>query len=552
MAKTKTRYVFVTGGVISSLGKGITSASLGLLLQSKGYRVINVKCEMYINVDAGTIRPTEHGEVFVTDDGIETDQDVGNYERFLNKDHSSAQFLTYGQIYQEVIRRERNFEYAGEDVEVVPHVPQEIIRRLKAAGEKANAEIVLVELGGTVGEYQGVLFIEASRMMEQELGRDHVVHVHVSYLPVPKTVGEMKTKPVQYSVRTLNSYGIQPHFVVGRAETMLDEKRVQKLVQFCGVDEKHVISNPDASSIYEVPAILDKQGFAETMLKDMGLKVKKKNGLTRWEKYVDKLSAVKETVDVAVVGKYFKTGDYALEDSYVSVIEAIKHGAAANDVGVNIHWLNSEKFEEDETKLEELNAYDGVIVPGGYGERGMEGKILTAKYCRMNDIPYFGLCLGLQMAVIEFARNMCGLKKAHTVEAVPNAKEPVIEPMEEQKELLSKGEYGGTNRLGAFDCKIKRGTLAHKAYGATKVSERHRHRYEVSNKYREVLEDKGLTLSGINPQLDLVEIIEIEDHPWYLATQFHPEFKSRPLAPHPLFKSFIEACKVEKDSKAAE
>lgn len=550
MPKNKnTRYVFVTGGVISSLGKGITSASLGLLLKSKGYSVINVKCEMYINVDAGTIRPTEHGEVFVTDDGIETDQDVGTYERYLNIDHSSAQFLTYGQIYQEVIRRERAFEYEGEDVEVVPHVPEEIIRRIEEAGNKAGADIVLVEFGGTVGEYQGVLFIEAARMMEQRLGRDHVIHVHVSYLPLPKTVGEMKTKPVQYSVRTLNSYGIQPHFVVGRAEAEMDEKRVKKLVQFCGVDEKHVISNPDADSIYEVPLILDRQKFAETMLKDMKLPVKKKNGLTRWTNYVKKLKEVTETVDIAVVGKYFKTGDYALEDSYVSVIEAIKHGAAANNVKANIHWLNSEKYEKDETKLDELNNYDGVIVPGGYGERGMEGKIATARFARTNDLPYFGLCLGLQMAVIEYARNMCGLRNAHTIEAAPKVKHAVVEPMEEQKKLLSEGKFGGTNRLGAFDCKIKKGTLAHEAYGTTKVSERHRHRYEVSNKYRDVLEEKGLTLSGINPQLDLVEIIEIEDHPWYLATQFHPEFKSRPLAPHPLFKSFVAACKKRKKDK---
>lgn len=546
MSKTKTRYVFVTGGVISSLGKGITSASLGLLLQGKGYRVINVKCEMYINVDAGTIRPTEHGEVFVTDDGIETDQDVGNYERFLNKDHSSDQFLTYGQVYQEVIRKERNFEYEGEDVEVVPHVPEEIIRRIKNAGEAADAEIVIVEFGGTVGEYQGVLFIEASRMMERELGRDHVIHVHVSYLPIPKTVGEMKTKPVQYSVRTLNSYGIQPHFVVGRSETVMDEKRIEKLVQFCGVDEAHIISNPDANSIYEVPLILDGQDFAETMLKDMGLGVKKDKGITDWKKYVDALSSVEEEVDIAIVGKYFKSGDFALEDSYVSVIEAIKHGSAANNVKVNVHWINSSKFEEDDSLLSDLSKYDGVIVPGGYGVRGMEGKILAAKYCRENDVPYFGLCLGLQMAVIEFARNMCGLADAHTIEAVPDAKHAVVEPMEEQKKLISEGKFGGTNRLGAFDCSIKKGTKAFQAYGAEVVSERHRHRYEVSNRYRDILEEKGLTLSGVNSQLDLVEIVEIKDHSWYLATQFHPEFKSRPLSPHPLFVSFIAACKKNK------
>lgn len=542
MRDKKTRYVFVTGGVISSLGKGITSASLGMLLQSKGYKVINVKCEMYINVDAGTIRPTEHGEVFVTDDGIETDQDVGNYERFLHVDHSSAQFLTYGQIYQEVIRKERNFEYNGEDVEVVPHVPEEIIRRIKAAGEKADAEIVIVEFGGTVGEYQGVLFIEAARMMEQKLGRERVIHVHVSYLPLPPTVGEMKTKPVQYSVRTLNSYGIQPHFVVGRAVEEMDEKRKRKIEQFCGVGFDHVISNPDAGSIYHVPMVLEEQNFADLVLKDMKLRTRKvSSGLRKWKKLISEIESSKKEVNIALVGKYFKTGDYSLEDSYVSVIEAIKHAAWRHGIKPNLHWLNSEEFEKNPQSIKKLAQMDGVIVPGGYGKRGMEGKIKAIKYLREKKIPFFGLCLGLQMAVIEFSRDMCGLEGAHTVEALKKPTHPVIEPMDEQKELLKNKQYGGTNRLGAYDCKIEKGSLAHKAYKKTLVSERHRHRYEVNNKYRDVLEKNGLVLSGVNPQLDLVEIVEDPSHPWFLATQFHPEFKSRPLDPHPLFVSFMDA-----------
>lgn len=549
MKDKKTRYVFVTGGVISSLGKGITSASLGMLLQSKGYNVINVKCEMYINVDAGTIRPTEHGEVFVTDDGIETDQDVGNYERFLHVDHSSAQFLTYGQIYQEVIKRERNFEYNGEDVEVVPHVPQEIIRRIKEAGQKADADIVIVEFGGTVGEYQGVLFIEASRMMEQALGREHVIHVHVSYLPLPPTVGEMKTKPVQYSVRTLNSYGIQPHFVVGRAREMMDDKRKKKIEQFCGVDLEHVISNPDAASIYHVPLILEDQEFPQKILKDMGLKPKRNSkGLKKWKNLVSQIENATEEVHIALVGKYFKTGDYSLEDSYVSVIEAIKHAAWKNNVKPVLHWLDSEEFEKPQA-VKKLSEMDGVIVPGGYGKRGMEGKIKAIKYLRENDIPFFGLCLGLQMAVIEFSRDMCGLEGAHSVEAVESPQDPVIVPMDAQKELIEEGKMGGTNRLGAYECSIEKGSLAHEAYGKKTVYERHRHRYEVNNAYRDVLEKHGLRLSGINPQLDLVEIIEDPSHTWFLATQFHPEFKSRPLDPHPLFVSFMGAAKKQSRKK---
>lgn len=539
------KYIFVTGGVISSLGKGTTSASLGRLIQARGFRVVNVKCEMYVNVDAGTIRPTEHGEVFVTDDGIETDQDIGTYERFLNTDLSSADFLTTGQIYQEVIQRERNFEYEGEDVEVVPHVPEEIIRRLKKAAKESRAEFVIVEFGGTVGEYQGVLFLEAARMMTLAQP-DDVAHVHVSYLPIPKTVGEMKTKPVQYSVRTLNSHGIQPDFIVGRAERPLDQKRKEKLQIFCAVPVERIMSNPDAKSIYEVPLILEKQHFADQMLSFFNLKLKKKPDLKNWKKLVKTIQEVEKEVKIGVVGKYFATGEFQLEDSYVSVIEAIKHAAWAHHLKPVVSWYNAEEYEKNPQKVHELSQLDGVIIPGGYGARGTEGKMIAVNYLRENKIPFLGLCYGLQMAVIEFARNVCGLTNANSKEINPKTKYPVIDIMEEQKKLLAEKMFGGTNRLGAYKCKIKAHTQARKYYHQDMVSERHRHRYEVNNKYRSTLEKNGLIVSGTNPKADLVEIIELpsEIHPWFVATQFHPEFKSRPEKPHPLYMGFLDAAKA--------
>lgn len=539
MAKSKTKYIFVSGGVISSLGKGITAASLGMLLKNRGFRIVNVKCEMYVNIDAGTIRPTEHGEVFVTDDGIETDQDIGTYERFLNTDLSSADFLTTGQIYQTVIKKERSFGYEGEDVEVVPHVPEEIIRRIVIAGKKARAEIVIVELGGTVGEYQGVLFLEANRMMKQGMP-GNVIHIHVSYLPIPKTIGEMKTKPVQYSVRTLNTAGIIPEFIVGRSALPLDEKRKEKIAMFCSVKKDHVISNPDCNSVYEVPLILSDQKLPEKVIKDLGLKSGKKN-MRDWKRLVRTILEVKDKVRIGIVGKYFGTGDFTLEDSYVSVIEAIKHASWAHGKKPSIQWLNSEAYEKNPSKVKELADYDGIVVPGGYGNRGVEGKIKAIKYIRENKIPYLGLCYGLQAAVIEFSRNVVKMRGANSCEINPKTKYPVIDVMEQQKALLSKKQYGATQRVGAYKCRIRKGTLAYKAYGKLMVSERHRHRYELNNKYLERLEKKGLRIAGVNPKSKLVEIIELEDHPWFVATQFHPEFKSRPLTPHPLFKDFIGA-----------
>ncbi|MDD5750219.1 MAG: CTP synthase [Candidatus Pacebacteria bacterium] len=540
------KYIFISGGVISSLGKGITAASIAKLLQSKGYEVTNVKCEMYVNIDAGTIRPTEHGEVFVTADGIETDQDIGSYERFLGKDLNSSNFLTTGQIYQAVISRERNLEYDGEDVEVVPHVPEEIIRRVKEAGEKTKAEFVIVELGGTVGEYQGVLFLEANRMMKLKDPKN-ICHIHVSYLPIPSTVGEMKTKPVQYSVRTLNAAGIQPDFVVGRAALPLDEKRKEKISLFCSVPKDNVISNPDISSIYGVPLIFDEQEFAEKILKHFNLKPRTQD-LREWKKLVNTIKTVKEEVKIGIVGKYFQTGDFTLEDSYISIIEAVKHAAWANNLKPVIQWLASEKYEKDPKDLSELKNYDGVIVPGGYGSRGVPGKILAIEYLRKNRIPFLGLCYGMQLATIEFARNVAGLKDANTTEVNPKTAHPVISLMSEQEEFLKNKNYGDTQRLGNHPCKILPRTLAGRAYGkTTQVMERHRHRYEFNNAFRDVLEKKGLIISGINPERNLVEIIELaapgagssQGHPFFLGTQFHPEFKSRPLNPHPLFKEFV-------------
>ncbi|MFH2105451.1 MAG: CTP synthase [Parcubacteria group bacterium] len=542
-----TKYIFVTGGVISGLGKGITSASIGLLLKNKGYKVANVKCEMYVNIDAGTIRPTEHGEVFVTEDGVETDQDIGNYERFLNHDQHAENFITTGQIYQTVIRKERNFEYEGEDVEVVPHVPEEIIRRLKAAGKDPKIDFVISEFGGTVGEYQGVLFLEAARMMEARTPED-VVHIHVSYLPTPKTIGEMKTKPVQYSVRTLNAAGIKPHFVVGRAEYPLDDKRKEKISQFCSVPKDHVISNHDVGSAYEVPIVLAEQKLGEKILKQFGLPSKKKASqkkdlLKEWGELVKTIKSVKKEIKIGIVGKYFATGEFTLEDSYISVIEAIKHACWHHKVKPVVQWINAEAYEKDAKKVKELDEYDGIIIPGGYGKRGTEGKIKALEYARENKIPFLGLCYGLQMAVIEFARNVCGLKDANSVEINPKTPHPVINLLPEQAKLIKEKNYGGTNRLGAYPCVLVKGSIAQKAYGTDKISERHRHRYEFNNKYRDQLTKAGLQIGGIYEKWDLVEIIELPNHPFFVGTQFHPEFQSRPLDPHPLFKEFIGVAK---------
>jgi CTP synthase len=539
MPKVNTKYIFVSGGVISGIGKGITTASLAAILKGKGYKVSPVKIDMYLNVDAGTIRPQEHGEVFVTDDGVESDQDLGHYERFLNEDLTAANYITTGQIYQEVIRKERSFEYNGEDVEAIPHITDEIIRRIKEAGSSRNAEIVLIELGGTVGEYQNAIFFEASRIMKLK-DPDGVLQIHVAYLPIPGYLGEMKSKPVQMSVRTLNSMGIQPDIVIGRSENPLDERRKERLALFCNVLPEDVIANPDVDTIYKVPILLDQQNLGERVLEKLKLKNNKKD-LKPWRDLLDKREEAKNEKTIAVVGKYFGTGDYQLEDVYVSVIESIKHAAWAKGVRTKMVWVDSEQFEKDEKALKDLDDIDGIVIPGGFGSRGIEGLIKVVRYARENKIPTLGLCYGLHMMTIEYGRNVLGLKNANTEEIDKNTPYPVIHIMPEQEKLLIGREYGGTMRLGAFTCKLVDDTLVRRLYGESEISERHRHRYEFNNKYREDFEKAGLIVSGTSPNGKLVEMIELADHPFFVGTQAHPEFQSRPLNPHPLYLGFIEA-----------
>jgi len=532
------KYIFVSGGVISSVGKGITTASLAALLEDRGYRVAPIKCDPYLNVDAGTIRPQEHGEVFVTEDGMETDQDVGNYERFMNTDLSSANYLTNGQIYQEIIKRERNFEYNGEDVEIVPHVPEEIIRRCELAAKKRKADIVIAEIGGTVGEYQNILFIEANRIMKYRYNRD-VIHIHVAYLPTPPSVGEMKSKPVQTSVRLLNGSGIQPDFIIGRGEKALDKRRKSTLALICNVPEERIMSAPDLNTIYAVPMEFDKQGLTDAVLTSLDMKPRKAN-LKSWKGLIANIKKSRKEINVAVVGKYFETGSYKLSDVYISVVESLKHASWHNNVKTNLHWITSSEVEEKGAATV-LEGFDGIVVPGGFGKRGTEGLIQTIQYARENNVPYLGLCYGMQMAAIEFARNVLKMKNANTVEVDVKTQYPVINLMPDQEKKMLKKEYGGTMRLGAWDCLLKAGTKAQKAYGTKKISERHRHRYEFNNKYRKQFEAAGMVFSGTSPDGLLVEIMELPNHPFFLGTQFHPEFKSRPLNPGPLFREFIKA-----------
>ena len=535
-----TKFIFVAGGVISGVGKGVATASIGKILQSKGFRVSATKIDPYVNVDAGTLNPLEHGEVFVTSDGTECDQDIGNYERFLDQDFSAANYLTTGRVYQAVIKRERNLGYGGKTVEVVLHIPEEVISRLQLAAEKDKADFLLVEVGGTVGDYQNLLFLEAARMMKRRMP-GQVLFVLVTYLPVPENIGEMKTKPTQHAVRALNAAGIQPDIIIARAKVPVDKPRKQKISDFCNVDADDVISAPDVASIYEIPINFENDNLGNRILEKFGLEQHEKD-LKEWGALVKKIRAPKEIVRIGIVGKYFEIGDFTLMDSYISVIESIKHAAWANRREPKITWLAAEQYEKNSEALQDLKHYDGIIVPGGFGVRGIEGKIKAIQFCREKKIPYFGLCLGMQLAVIEFARNVCGLKDATSKEFVKDSKAPVIDVMPEQKVLLEEKHYGGTMRLGTYPCKLQKKTIAYKAYGVEDIVERHRHRYEFNNKYREALASKGMVFSGINAERDLVEIVELKEHPFFLGTQFHPEFQSRPLRPHPLFREFIKAC----------
>ncbi|MBI2551658.1 CTP synthase [Candidatus Uhrbacteria bacterium] len=533
------KFVFVSGGVISGLGKGITTASLSAILEAKGYKVSPMKVDMYLNQDAGTIRPSEHGEVYVTEDGLESDQDLGNYERFIGRPLSRANYMTTGQVYTEVLRKERAFEYEGEDVEAIPHVTDEIIRRFDKAGE--GADVVIVELGGTVGEYQNGIFFEAARLMKLHRPAD-IIHVHVAFLPIPGNLGEMKTKPVQQSVRLLNSMGIQPEFVVGRSSQAMDDKRKERISLFCGIPKEAVISNPDVGSIYEIPLLLEEQRLGDMVCEKLGLK-NRKSKLEPWMKMVDHITKSTKEVNIGVVGKYFGTGAYTLSDVYISVIESLKHAGWSEGVKPVLHWIDSTALEQIQTDGagKFLDGHDGIVVPGGFGSRGIEGIIEAIRYAREKKIPYLGLCYGMQLATIELARYVAHLDQAHTTEVMTDSPNPIIHVMPEQEKKMLKKEYGGTMRLGAWPCVLTKGTKLHEAYGADQIIERHRHRYEFNNAYRDVLQKAGLIIAGTTPDGQLVEAIELRDHPFFIGVQYHPEFLSTPLKPHPLFAAFIRA-----------
>ncbi len=548
--KKPTKFIFVVGGVMSGVGKGITTASIGEILQDHGFKVSAIKMDPYINVDAGTMNPIEHGEVFVTEDGDETDQDIGNYERFLNRNIYKESYMTTGRVYRSVIEKERNLEYHGKCVQVVPHIPQEIRERIEKAVDKTGAEIMIIEIGGTVGEYENLLFLEAARVMKLYSPKD-VLFVMVSYLPIPNKIGEMKTKPTQHAVRNLQSAGIQPDFLVARSESPIDSARKEKIAINCNVAVEDVIAAPDVESIYDIPLNFEKDHLGERILKKFGLKSKTKDGNVAWRKMVFDLKNPKDTIEVGIVGKYFASGDFCLTDSYISVIEAVRHAGGHNRTKVNLHWLSAEEVGEKGAKM--LKNYDGLIIPQGWGGRGSEGKIEAIRYCRENKIPYFGLCYGMQMAVIEFSRNVLGWKDANSEEVDSKTKHPVIHIMPNQKELIAAKGYGGTIRLGGWPCALKPGTRLAKAYSKFTdqkvVSERHRHRYEFNNEYREALEKKGLTVAGTSPDGKIVEAIEITGHPFFVGVQFHPEYISRPLAPHPLFVDFVKTCRDLKKKK---
>ncbi|MFH0979178.1 MAG: CTP synthase [Candidatus Woesearchaeota archaeon] len=536
----QTKYVVVTGGVISGLGKGICAASIASLLQAQGLAVSVVKIDPYINLDAGTMRPTEHGEVFVTDDGGETDQDLGNYERFLDKSFTKLHNITTGQVYESVIHRERNLEYNGKCVEVIPHIPLEVQSRIKELASKDKADVMMIEVGGTIGDYQSVLFLEAMREMKRE--SNNMVFVHVVYLPIPSNIGEMKTKPAQHSVRDLMASGIQPDFIVGRSEKPIDEIRKDKLALFCNVKKADIVSSPDVDSIYRVPLVFEAQGFTKNLLAKLGLPYKP-NKLGIWPNLSHKIADAKEIVKIGIVGKYFDIGDFVLEDSYISVIESIRHACFSCGAKPQICWIDSKALESGTSSL---SGFDAIIVPGGFGSSGVEGKINAIRFCREQKIPFLGLCYGLQLAVVEFARNVCGLKDAHTTEINPKTKHPVVAILPDQVKHIQSSNYGGTMRLGAFPAKLKKGSLVHSLYKSDLVSERHRHRYEVNPDYVVALEKQGLVFSGTSPDHRLMEFLELPNHPFFVATQAHPEFKSRPMRPSPCFFGLIKAALARK------
>jgi len=534
-----TRYIFVVGGVLSGLGKGIAVSSIGLLLKSRGYKVAAMKIDPYINVDAGTMNPTEHGEVFVTADGLETDQDIGNYERFLNVDLTRHDYMTTGQVYLSVIERERALGYGGKCVEVVPHVPEEVIRRITHAARVNKADIQIVEIGGTVGEYQNMLFLEAARMMHLRMP-GKVQYVLLSYLPIPGQLGEMKTKPTQYAVRTLNAAGIQPDFILGRSSSPLDAPRKEKLSVNCNMHPSDIISAPDVKNIYDIPLNFEKEKMADKILDKFSMPARRRD-LTAWNKFIRGAYSRGAPIRVGIIGKYFASGSFTLSDSYLSVIEAVKHAAWSMRRPVEITWLNAESYEKDPAALKELENYQAIIVPGGFGSRGVEGKIAALHYARVHNIPLLGLCYGMQLMAVEFARHVLKMNDAHTTEVDPKTSKAIIDILPEQERLLKEHHLGGSMRLGAYRCRLTNNTKTAKVYGQRTITERHRHRYEFQSQYRQAFEKKGMIVAGVEPGRGLVEILELENHPWFIGTQFHPELLSRPLRPHPLFVGLLIA-----------
>jgi CTP synthase len=548
------KYIFVSGGVISGIGKGITSASIAFLLKSEGLKVTMIKADPYLNVDAGTMNPLEHGETFVLEDGFETDMDIGTYERFVNQSFTKRNSMTCGAVLGQVIKDERSLAYDGKWVSLDYHVPNEIIHWIEDVAKQSKADVTVIEIGGTVGEIGNGLFLEANKIMKSRYG-DDVLHVHVSYLPVPPTLGEMKSKPVQISTQILNSHGILPDFLIARSEKGIDEVRAKKLSTYCLVPEENVVSAPDVDYIYEVPVNYSKFDLGKKIIKKLHLKGKTTNLMDNWEKKMKKIKGIKKEVNIGIVGKYYKSGKFDLKDSYVSVLEAIDHACWEQGYKANINWFIADELDKKKLK-EELLKLDGVIVPQGWGSRGAEGKIRAIKIIREERIPYLGLCYGMQMAVIEFARNVLNLKDANSEEVNPKSKNLVIHLMEDQKKNIENETYGGTIRLGAWPCKIKKGSLLERVYKTFPndlyqdlpiVQERHRHRYEFNNKYRGQFEKAGLILSGQSPDGNLVEAVELPKsvHPFFIGTQYHPELKTRFLAPHPLFMGFIKACVQE-------
>lgn len=527
-----TKYIFVTGGVVSSLGKGITAASLGRLLKNRGLKVTIQKFDPYINVDPGTMSPYQHGEVFVTNDGAETDLDLGHYERFIDNNLNKYSNITTGKVYSTVIKKERRGDYLGGTVQVIPHITNEIKNQVFQAGKATEADVVITEIGGTVGDIESLPFLEAIRQIKNDVGRESVMYIHCTLVPYIRAAGEMKTKPTQHSVKELRSLGIQPDIIVLRAEHPVTKEQKEKIALFCDINEKAVIEMLDADTLYQVPLSLQEQHLDELVLNHFGLDFPEAD-MKEWKKLLDKVRNLSKTVDIGLVGKYVE-----LPDAYLSVVESLKHAGYEYDTDIKVHWINSETLTKEAIE-EELSHVDGIVVPGGFGDRGIDGKIEAIQYARENNIPFFGICLGMQLATVEFARNVIGLKGAHSTEINPSTAHPVIDMLPDQKDVT---DIGGTLRLGAYPCKLIDGTKAKAAYqNQDMIEERHRHRYEFNNAYRERLEENGFVISGTSPDGRLAEIIELKDHPWFVACQFHPEFTSRPTRPQPLFKGFIGA-----------